>query len=64
MCGLLRWGGCRRGRLKAGVAEKVGDDDEVGAAAYERRREGVAQDVDDPPRRRHPCSNTALTASR
>jgi hypothetical protein len=28
------------------VAEELGDDDEVGAAAYERRRERVAQDVD------------------
>ena len=28
------------------MAEELGDDDEVGAAAYERRREGVAQDVD------------------
>jgi hypothetical protein len=28
------------------VAEEFGDDDEVGAAAYERRRERVSQDVD------------------
>ena len=28
------------------MAEEFGDDDEVGAAAYEGRREGVAQDVD------------------
>jgi hypothetical protein len=28
------------------VAEELGDDDEVGAAAHERRRECVAQDVD------------------
>jgi hypothetical protein len=28
------------------VAEEFGDDDEVGAAAYERRRERVPQDVD------------------
>jgi hypothetical protein len=28
------------------VAEELGNDDEVGAAAYERRRERVAQDVD------------------
>jgi hypothetical protein len=43
VCGLLRWGGCR---LEAGVAEEFGDDDEVGAAAYEGRRERVSQDVD------------------
>ena len=28
------------------MAEEFGDDDEVGASAYEGRREGVAQDVD------------------
>ena len=32
-------------RLKASVAEQVGDDDEVGAAAYEAGGEGVTQDV-------------------
>ena len=31
--------------FQAGVAEEFGDDDEVGAAAYESCREGVAQDV-------------------
>jgi hypothetical protein len=31
--------------LKAGVAEQLGDDDEVGAPANEPRREGVAQDM-------------------
>jgi hypothetical protein len=46
VCGLLRWGGCRRGSFEAGVAEEFGDHDEVGGAAYERRRERVAQDVD------------------
>ena len=30
------------GRFEAGVAEEFGDDDEVGATANERRREGVA----------------------
>ena len=28
------------------MAEEFGDDDEIRAAAYEGRREGVAQDVD------------------
>jgi hypothetical protein len=35
-----------RGRFEACVAEEFGDDDEVGAAAHERGREGVPQDVD------------------
>jgi hypothetical protein len=38
--------GVSAGRFEACVAEELGDDDEVGAAAYERRRERVAQDVD------------------
>ena len=33
------------GRFQAGVAEELGDDHEVGAAAHERRREGVPEGV-------------------
>ncbi len=33
------------GGFQAGVSEELGDDDEVGAAAHEPGREGVAQDV-------------------
>ena len=32
-------------RFKAGVAEQLGDDHEVGAAAHERGRERVPEDV-------------------
>jgi hypothetical protein len=41
VCGLLRWGGCsvESGGCEACVAEQLGDDHEVGAAAHERRRE-------------------------
>ncbi len=46
MCGLLRLGGCTAGRFQAGVSEELGDDHEVGAAAHERARERVPQDVD------------------
>ena len=37
--------GVAAGGFQAGVAEVLGDDDEVGPAADERRREGVPKDV-------------------
>src|SRR5712692_5442203 len=37
--------GVSPGGLEAGVPEKLGDDDEVGAAAHEGRCEGVPEDV-------------------
>jgi len=38
--------GVTAGRFQAGVSEELGDDHEVGAAAHERGRERVPQDVD------------------